>query len=97
MRVVPHAILVIAAALVLSAPAGATTSAAAAPAPPAAMFKSGYNKCKLASLAAVNKATGKTFAKGTFDGKTCTWSSSDGNYVILVDTHPAGICWWSPR
>jgi hypothetical protein len=90
MRVVPYTILVvIAAALVLSASVGAAPRTATATAPPSAMFKSGYNKCKLASLAAINKTTGKKFAKGTFDGKTCTWSNSDGNYVILVDTHPA--------
>jgi hypothetical protein len=54
------------------------------------MFKSGYNKCKLASLAAISKAGGHTYTQAKFDGKTCTWSSADGNYVILVDTHPAG-------
>ena len=54
------------------------------------MFKSGYNKCRLASLAAIKKATGQTYSNAHFDGKTCTWSSSDGNYVILVDTHPSG-------
>jgi hypothetical protein len=54
------------------------------------MFKSGYNKCKLASLSAIRKAAGHTFASAKFDGKTCTWSSGDGSYVILVDTHPAG-------
>ena len=61
---------------------------AAAPPPPGAIFKSGYNKCKVASLTSINKTTGKKFAKAKFDGKTCTWSSSDGNYVILLDTHP---------
>ena len=90
MRVMPKAILaVVASALVLSVSVGAAVSAAAK-APPAKMFQSGYNKCKLASLAAINMTTGKKFAKGTFDGKTCTWSSSDGNYVILIDTHPSG-------
>jgi hypothetical protein len=67
--------------------AGATRSVAA---PPSAMFKSGYNKCKLATPAALSKTTAKKFVKAKFDGKTCTWSSSDGNYVVLVDTHPAG-------
>lgn len=69
---------------------GAAVKAPVAPMPPSAMFKSGYNKCKLATLAALNKTTGKKLVKAKFDGKTCTWSSSDGNYVILVDTHPAG-------
>ena len=69
---------------------GAALNAPLASAPPSAMFKSGYNKCKLATLAALNKTAGKTLAKAKFDGKTCTWSSSDGSYVILIDTHPAG-------
>jgi hypothetical protein len=47
-------------------------------APPSTLFKSGYGKCKLATVAAVGKAAGKTLAKGSFDGKVCTWSSSDG-------------------
>jgi hypothetical protein len=71
-----------AAALLTAAPAGA--------APPSTLFKSGYDKCKLASLAAIDKAAGKTVAKGSFDGKVCTWSSRDGNYVILLDSHPSG-------
>jgi hypothetical protein len=58
--------------------------------PPSAMFKSGYNKCKLSTVAALSKTAGKKLVKATFDGKTCTWSSSDGNATILVDTHPAG-------
>ena len=86
MRVPSYVILTFLAAALVLLPAAASTAAAA---PPAALFKSGYNKCKVASLAAVNKTTGKKFAKAKFDGKTCTWSSSDGNYVILVDTHPA--------
>ena len=94
MRVVPCLMpTVIAAAFVLATPVGtaaAARSTSAASAPPSSMFKTGYNKCKLASLAAIDKEAGKTFSKGKFDGKTCTWSSSDGNYVILVDTHPSG-------
>lgn len=87
MRVPPHVVITfLAATLVVSAPAAASNSTAAAP--PAAMFKHGYNKCKLASLAALSKTTGKKFAQAKFDGKTCTWSSGDGNYVILLDTHP---------
>jgi hypothetical protein len=58
--------------------------------PPDAAFKAGYNKCKLATPAALSQTAGKQFATARFDGKTCTWSSSDGNYVVLVDTHPAG-------
>lgn len=91
MRVIPRTRLVlVASAVFLSVPIGAPGSAAAAKAPPNAMFKKGYNKCKLASLAAINRTTGKKFAKAKFDGKTCTWSSSDGNFVILLDTHPVG-------
>lgn len=89
MRVLPRVILsFVAAVLVLALTAAAAVGASNAAAPPDAMFKSGYNKCKLASLATVNKTTGKKFAKAKFDGKTCTWSSSDGAYGILVDTHP---------
>jgi hypothetical protein len=72
------------------AAAALLTAAPAAAAPPSTLFKSGYDKCKLASLPAIEKAAGKTVAKGRFDGKVCTWSSSDGNYVILLDSHPAG-------
>ena len=94
MRVARYPIpTLIAAAFVLAAPVGAAAAAAStstAAGPPSSMFKTGYNKCKLASLAAISKAAGKTYSKAKFDGKTCTWSSSDGNYVILVDTHPAG-------
>jgi hypothetical protein len=69
-----------AAPLSLSHPAG----------PPTTIFKSGYDKCKLASVAAISRAAGKPYSKGRFDGKTCTWSSADGNYVVLVDAHPSG-------
>jgi hypothetical protein len=62
----------------------------AASGPPASMFKTGYDKCKLASVSAMSKAAGHTYAHAKFDGKTCTWSSADGSYVVLVDTHPAG-------
>ena len=53
------------------------------------MFRSGYNKCKLATPAALSKTTAKKFVAAKFDGKTCTWSSGDGKFV-LVDTHPGG-------
>ena len=86
------------AALALSASAGAGVGTRSAAAPPSAMFKSGYNKCKLATPAALSKLTGRKFVKAKFDGKTCTWSSSDGKYVVLVDTHPAGyLDFWAPR
>ena len=94
MRIAPHSIpAFVTAAVILAATVGAASASrsnSAAAGPPASMFKSGYNKCKLASLSAVNKAAGHTYAQAKFDGKTCTWSSSDGSYVILVDTHPAG-------
>ena len=94
MRVAPDPIpAFLVAAVVLAAsvgPAAAARSNSAASGPPTLMFKTGYNKCKLASLPAIRKAAGRTFAKAKFDGKTCTWSSIDGNYVILLDTHPAG-------
>ena len=84
-------LMAIAAVTILAAPTvEAAAKAALAPTPPSAMFKSGFNKCKLATLAAINTTTGKKFAKAKFDGKSCTWSSSDGNYVILLDTHPTG-------
>jgi hypothetical protein len=57
---------------------------------PNAIFAAGYNKCKLASVAAMTKAAGKPYARAKFDGKSCTWSSADGNYVVLVDSHPTG-------
>jgi hypothetical protein len=57
---------------------------------PASIFKTGYDKCRLGSLAAVSNAAGKTYSKARFDGKACTWSTADGNYVVLVDAHPTG-------
>src|SRR5260221_3930025 len=75
---------------ILAASIFLTAAPVATAAPPSSMFKSGYNKCKLASLVAISKTAGETFAKASFDGKTCTWSSKDGDYVVLVDTHPSG-------
>jgi hypothetical protein len=100
MRVAPNRIAALIAAVVLAASVGVASAArdgSAASGPPASMFKSGYNKCKLASLAAMSKAAGHTYAQAKFDGKTCTWSSSDGKYVILVDTHPAGYLLMVPK
>lgn len=56
---------------------------------PSPLFRHGYNLCKAASLAAINKAAGRSFSPGSFDGSACTWASSDGNYVIMLSTHPA--------
>jgi hypothetical protein len=93
-RIAPYPIAALAtAAVILAASVGAATagrSTSVASGPPTLMFKAGYNKCKLASLTAIGKAAGHSFAEAKFDGKTCTWSSTDGNYVILLDTHPAG-------
>jgi hypothetical protein len=66
------------------------TAAAAAAGPPDAMFVHGYNLCKVTSLAALNKATGKNFTKATNHKSFCIWSSGRGKYSIQVDTHPAG-------
>ena len=94
MRIAPYPVpTLVTAAVILAASLGTATAArsdSAAKGPPASMFKSGYNKCKLASLAAMSKAGRETYTQAKFDGKTCTWSSADGNYIILVDTHPAG-------
>jgi len=59
-------------------------------APPAGLFKSGYDKCKVAGLAAVAKAAGVKLAKGKFSGKQCSWSTADGRASIVFDTHPTG-------
>lgn len=53
------------------------------------MFKSGYDLCKRASTADLSKAGGEPFSPGSFDGSTCTWSTSDGDYVVMLSTHPA--------
>ena len=77
MRIAPYPVpSLIAAAFVLAMPVGAAAAASksSAAGPPSSMFKSGYNKCKLASLAAISKAAGKSYSRGKFDGKTCTWS-----------------------
>jgi hypothetical protein len=66
------------------------STAGAAASPPDAMFRSGYDKCKLVTIGALGKTAGKKLAKARFDGKICTWSSGDGSVTILVDTHPAG-------
>ena len=83
-------IAALATAVALSLSAAGAGAATLATTPTSVMFKSGYNKCKLTTLAALNRATARKFASARFDGKTCTWSSSDGNYTVLVDTHPAG-------
>lgn len=87
--VLTHAIR-LGAAIVVAAVAGAGTATAATPRPPDAMFVNGYNKCKLTTLAALSKATGKVFTKAKFSGKWCQWTSADAHYVIQVDTHPLG-------
>jgi hypothetical protein len=94
MRIAPYPVpALVIAAVTLAASLGTATAArsdSGAKGPPASMFKSDYNKCKLASLAAISKAGREHYTQAKFDGKTCTWSSADGNYVIVVDTHPAG-------
>ena len=80
------------AALALAAPVGAVAAPRAtsrAVAPPSTLFRSGYNLCKAASVAAIGKAGGRSFSAGTFDGSACTWASTDGNYVVMLSTHPA--------
>lgn len=92
MRIAPYPIPAFVMAVILAASVAAGAAArsnAAASGPPTSLFKTGFNTCKLASLTAMSRTAGRTYAKATFDGKTCTWSSADGNYVILLDTHPA--------
>jgi hypothetical protein len=94
MRVASHPIsILLALAFVLAASGGAAVparSTSTAAGPPSSLFRSGYNKCRAASLAAINRAAGQAYVTGEFDGKSCTWSSSDGNHVIVFDTHPSG-------
>jgi hypothetical protein len=61
---------------------------AAVPSP--ALFKSGYDKCKITTLSALSKTTGVKFTKAKFYGKQCIWSNADGSDTIVFDTHPAG-------
>jgi hypothetical protein len=68
----------------------AVVPAAAVSAPPANLFKHGYDKCKAASVGSVAKAVGAKIAKARFSGKDCTWSTFDGSVTILFDTHPTG-------
>ena len=92
MNRLPHRIAVVAsAAVALALPLGAVAATRApshAAGPPAKMFKSGYNLCKRASAAEIGQAGGQEFSPGTFDGSVCTWSSSDGDYVVMLSTHP---------
>jgi len=65
-------------------------AARAAASPPDAMFVHGYNLCKVTTLTALNKTTGKKFTKATNYKSFCIWSSGDGNYALQVDVHPLG-------
>jgi len=67
----------------------AVRAAAQAAGPPTAMFKTGFNLCKLAKLPAVEKAAGATLSTAKFDGKFCNWSSSDDAYTVMVTAHPS--------
>ena len=74
----------VATALILVAPVAAAASAAsAASGPPSALFKKpAVNLCRLASLAEISKATGKTIGSCRLSGNTTSWYSSDGNWEI---------------
>lgn len=75
------------AALGLTAGAGA---AATGTSPPSAMFVHGYNLCKVTSLAALNKATGRKFTKATNHKSFCNWASVNDDDVLQLDVHPLG-------
>ena len=57
------------AAFVITASAGAGIAAGSASAPPSTMFKSGFNKCKLVTLAALTVGCGVFLAATWRHGK----------------------------
>ena len=97
MRITPYPIRTFAATvLILAAPVGtaaAAISTSAASGPPSALFKKpAVELCKLASLAEMSKAAGKTIGSCRLSGNTTSWYSSDGNWEIdLFAQTPSGV------
>ena|SRR5438034_956431 len=83
------AALGLAAALSLCVAVGARATESAAT-PPNAMFVHGYNLCKVTTLAALSKTTGKKFTVAHNHKSFCDFASADDNYVLQVDVHPLG-------
>jgi hypothetical protein len=83
-----RSLILVAVALAIQPATAASARVSNAAAPPPAIFKPSYNLCKLATLPALEAAAGATLSAGSFDGKFCNWSSSDGNDTVMVTTHP---------
>lgn len=83
-------LLAIAAAAVALGVTVGTGAAATGASPPSAMFVHGYNLCKVTTLTALRKTTGKKFTKANNHKSFCDFASGDDAYVIMVDVHPLG-------
>jgi hypothetical protein len=82
---------------VLTATASATsvkaaaTSGRATASPPMALFNTGYNLCKAAPLAAIEKAAEQHYKSGAFFNGVCNWERSDLKAGTTLGTHPTAI------
>jgi hypothetical protein len=66
------------------------TATAVAAGPPAVLFKTGYNLCRAAPLAAIRAAGGQTYKRGFFANKSCLWERPDLQAGVLLSAHPRG-------
>jgi hypothetical protein len=81
------------AAVAISAAAAASPAAATATVgqPPAALFRSGYDLCRAAPLAAIRKAGGQHYRAGRFSNGVCSWERGDLRAGIALSTHPSSV------
>jgi hypothetical protein len=84
--------LMLAAVTLTSAAAMLPAAIASAPTqPPRALFRSGYNLCHAAPLAAIRKAGRQHYKAGTFSHGACAWERSDLKAGIALSTHPTSV------
>lgn len=68
---------------------GSTAASAAGPAP--AVFRQGYDLCRVAPLRAVRAAGGERYRAGLFAAGICTWERRDLKAGITLSTHPPSV------
>jgi hypothetical protein len=57
--------------------------------PPRALFRTGYDLCRAAPLAAIRAAGGQPYRAGVLANGTCTWERADLRAGISVSVHPS--------
>jgi hypothetical protein len=82
---------VIAGSAVAVSGTAAARSTSHSAAPPRALFRTGYDLCRAASLAAIRRAGGQPYKAGVFDGHLCNWERHDLKAGITLSTHPASV------